>query len=62
MVAEMLKPIISNNYVLQSLKTVFTLANSADPDEMHFVAFHLVLHCLLKYPFMFPVYKGFILA
>ena len=30
--------------------------NSVDPDEMlHYVAFHLGLHCLSKYPF----YKGF---
>ena len=30
----------------------FILANSADPDEMQqFVAFHLGLHCLQKYPF-----------
>ena len=29
----------------------FVLANSADPDEMpHHAAFHLGLHCLLKYP------------
>ena len=35
--------------VLMSLKIVFTLANSADSDEMpHFVAFHLGLHCLPK--------------
>ena len=32
-----------DNYELQSLKIVFILANSA--------AFHLGLHCLLKYPF-----------
>ena len=28
----------------------FVIANSADPDEMpHYAAFHLGLHCLLKY-------------
>ena len=33
--------------VLQSLKIIYILANSADPDEMpHFVAFHLDLHFL----------------
>ena len=42
---------ISNNYVLQSLKIIFILANSADTDEMpHLAAFHLCLHCLSKYP------------
>ena len=36
-----------------SLKIVFILANSVDPDEMpHTVAFHLGLHCLPKYLFM----------
>ena len=45
---------------------VLILINSADPDEMqHYAAFHLGLHCLLKYPFRgsqlrFPVYKGLI--
>ena len=35
-----------------SLKIGFVLANSADPDErLHYVAFHLGLHCLSKYPF-----------
>ena len=35
-----------------SLKIALFLANSVDPDEMpHFAAFHLGLHCLLKYPF-----------
>ena len=38
-----------------SLKIVFVLANSTDPDEMlHYAAFHLGLHCLQKYP-----YRGF---
>ena len=37
-----------NNYCLQALMIVFTLANSEDTDEMpHFAAFHLGLHCLL---------------
>ena len=32
-----------NNSIFLSLKIVFVLANSADPDEMpHYVAFHLV--------------------
>ena len=32
---------------------IFVLANSTDPDEMpHYVAFHLGLHCLPKYPLM----------
>ena len=34
------------------LKFIFTLTNSAHPDEMqHFVAMHLGLHCLSKYSF-----------
>ena len=33
-----------------SLKIVFILADSADPDEMqHDAAFHLGLHCFPKY-------------
>ena len=37
----------SNDYVFQSLKKVFIIANSAGPDEMqHYAAFHLGLHCL----------------
>ena len=41
------------NYdVFLSLRIVFTLTNSVDPDEMpHYAAFHLGLHCLSKYPF-----------
>ena len=32
------------------MKIVFTLANSADPNEiLHFAAFHLGLHCSPKY-------------
>ena len=36
------------------------IANTADPDEMqHYAAFHLRLHCLLKYPFRgFQYTKG----
>ena len=38
-----------------SLKVVFILANSSDPDEMqHYAVFHLGLHCLPKNTF-----KGF---
>ena len=44
--------ISKKNFVFHSLKIDFVLANSADPDEMpHYAAFHLGLHCLLKYPF-----------
>ena len=45
------------NYdVFLSLKVVLILANSADTDEMkHYAAFHLGLHCLPKYPFLFVV-------
>ena len=36
-------------YVFLSLKIVFILVNSADPDEMPpYAAFHLGLHCLPK--------------
>ena len=36
------------------------IASTADPDEMqHYAAFHLGLHCLLKYLFRgFPYTKG----
>ena len=35
-----------------SLKIVFVLRNSVDPDEMlHNAAFHLGFHCLQKYTF-----------
>ena len=38
--------------MLQSLKIVFVLANSAGPDEMlHFAIFHPDFHGLPKYPF-----------
>ena len=42
------------NYdVFLSLKIVMVSANSIDPDEMtRYVAFHLGLYCLPKYPFM----------
>ena len=49
------------NYdVFLSLKIVFILANSADPDEMqHYAAFYLGLHCLQKYQFRgFQYTKG----
>ena len=39
----------SNKIVFLSLKIIFVMANSVDPDEMqHDVTFHLVLHCLQK--------------
>ena len=46
--------------VFLSLKVVFILVNSSDPDEMqHYAAFHLGLHCLPKYPFRgFQYTKG----
>ena len=40
----------SNKIVFLSMKIVFVLTNSADPDGMrHYAAFHLGLHCLPKY-------------
>ena len=37
-----------------TLKIVFVLANSADPDEMpHYAAFHQDPHCLLKAKLIF---------
>ena len=43
---------VLNYGVFLSLKVVLILANSADIDEMqHYAAFHLVFHCLPKYPF-----------
>ena len=43
---------ISKSWCVLFLKIVLVLANSVDPDEMqHCAAFHLGLHCLLKYPF-----------
>ena len=44
---------ISINGIFLSLKIVFILANSADPDEMlPYAAFHLGIHCLRKYLFI----------
>ena len=41
--------IISNKITFPSLKIVFILTNSVDPDEMlHYAAFHLGLHPLSK--------------
>ena len=38
--------------IFLSLKIIFVLANSVDPDEMpHYASFHLFLHCLPKYAF-----------
>ena len=40
---------MSKFQIFLSLKIVYILANSADPDEMlHYVAFFLGLHCLPK--------------
>ena len=52
--------IISKNYRFAFLKINVVLANSTDRDEMpQNVAFHLGLHCLMKYPFMaFQSAKG----
>ena len=39
-----------NKKLFLSLKIVFVIANSENPDEMlHKAAFHLGLHCLSKY-------------
>ena len=44
--------LFQNNIVFLSVKIIFILANSADPDEMlHSVPFYLGFHCLQKYPF-----------
>ena len=44
--------ISKKKYCSNSQKIDFVLVNSANPDEMpHYVAFHLGLHCLSKYPF-----------
>ena len=49
---EGLQVIISRKNIFISLKCVLILANSVDPDEMpHHAAFHLGLHCFLKYAF-----------
>ena len=45
--------------IFPSLKVVFILVNSADPDEMPpHVAFHLGLHCLPKYLFIYMQNKN----
>ena len=39
-----------NNIVILSLKIVFVLTDSVDPEVMsHYVAFDLSLHCFQKY-------------
>ena len=45
--------------ILYFLSEIFFFLNSVDSDEMpHYAAFHLGLHCLLKYPFRgFPYTK-----
>ena len=49
--------IILKKNVFISLKCVLILVNSVDPDEMpHHAAFHLDLHCLLKYAFTFNIH------
>ena len=41
------------------LNMLFTLTNVVDPDEMlHYAAFHLGDHCLLKYPFAWVTILG----
>ena len=61
---EGLQVIISKIYFFLSLMINFVLVNSADPDEMLlYAAFHLGLHCLLKYPFRgFQSTKGLNIA
>ena len=47
--------------IFLSLRIVFTLTNSVDPDEMlHSAAFHLSLHCLSKSQFRGSQYTMFI--
>ena len=42
--------IISKKIVFLFLKIFLVLASSVDPDKMlHYAAFHLGLHCLLKF-------------
>ena len=49
-----LQAVTVNYDVCLSMKIVFILANSADPDEIqHYAAFHLDLHCLPKYMYSF---------
>ena len=52
----------SFNFDFLSLKIVLASANNVDPDQMlHYVIFHLGIHCLPKYQSMgFPVTKGLI--
>ena len=51
--------VITYFFLFLSLKTIFVLANSADPDVMlHPVVFHVGLHCLPKYVYRYPDYKG----
>ena len=53
--------IISKNIKIGflSLKIVFVLANSVDPDDMlHNAAFHMGLHCFPKYAFRGPHVKA----
>ena len=54
-----MKKFLSYN-VLQTLKIVFFIANSAGPNEMqHYAAFHQGLHCSPNYTFMgFQYTKG----
>ena len=41
-----------NHNIFPTLRIVFTLTNSVDPDEMlHYAAFHLGLHCLSMCPY-----------
>ena len=43
--------VFSKKYCISFSEDGFVLANHADPDEMpHYVALHLGLHCLPKYP------------
>ena len=49
---EVTQVINSEQIVFLSLKIIFVLANSVDPDEIPYcVAFHLGPHCLPKYIF-----------
>ena len=49
--------VITYFFLFLSLKTIFVLANSADPDVMlHPVVFHVGLHCLPKYVYVYPDY------
>ena len=49
---EGLHVIFCKQIVILSLKIIFVLANSVDPNEMpHNAAFHLGLHCMPKHIF-----------